>query len=111
MKTKNPHFKEDTAFARGLTASVNGAIRRWLPDSKALPVADDRHLHGGQGSNLFHQLRTRMSTPVTACFLEVEFMDNPAVEHALLGKNRGAVFDAIAAAIASSVAAQANNRE
>lgn len=99
----NPHHKEDAAFAASLTAAVNKTLRRWLPDSIALPVSDDRELHDGQGSNLFHQLRAQMKSPVTACFLEVEFMDNPAVEQAILGRNRGEVFDTLAAAIAEAV--------
>jgi N-acetylmuramoyl-L-alanine amidase len=103
MKSKNPHYKEDAAFAAALTASVNQVIRKWVPGSKALPVGDDHELHGGEGSNLFYQLRSRIKAPVTACFLEVEFMDNPAVEQALLTKNRPAVFDAIAAAISATV--------
>ena len=102
MKAKNPHYKEDAAFAASLTAAANKAIRQWLPDSKALPVGDDHELHSGQGSNLFFQLRSQMKAPVTACFLEVEFMDNPAVEKAILGKARAAAFDSIAAGIAES---------
>jgi N-acetylmuramoyl-L-alanine amidase len=105
MKSKNPHYKEDAALASALTGSVNKVIRQWLPDSKALSVGDDHELHGGEGSNLFYQLRTQIKTPVTACFLEVEFMDNPAVEQALLGKTRAASFDAIAAAISATVIA------
>ena len=103
MKSKNPNFAADSAFAVALTTAANGAIRQWLPSSKALPFIDDRSLHGGQGSNLFHQLRAQCRQPVTACFLEVEFMDNPAVEQALLGKNRAAVFDGIAAALADAI--------
>ena len=102
MKAKNPHYKEDAAFAADLIAAVNKVIRTCLPDSKALPVGDDQELHSGQGSNLFFQLRSQMKAPVTACFLEVEFMDNPAVEQAILGKTRAAVFDSIAASIAEA---------
>ncbi len=105
IKTKNPHYKEDASFAAALTAAANRAIRQWLPDSKALPVGDDHELHGGQGSNLFFQLRSQMKSPVTACFLEVEFMDNPAVEQALLTKTRAAAFDAVAAALAQQIIA------
>ncbi len=107
MKTRNPHHKEDAAFAAALTANTNKAIRQWLPDSKALPVGDDHELHSGQGSNLFFQLRSQLKAPVTACFLEVEFMDNPAVEQAILRKSRPEVFDALAAALADVVVAQA----
>ena len=110
MKSRNPHYKADAAFASGLTAAVNKSLRAWLPDSKARPVGDDHELHGGAGSNLFFQLRTQLKSPVTACFLEVEFMDNPAVEKALLGANRSAVFDAVAAAIADAVAAAAGRK-
>lgn len=107
MKAKNPHYKEDAAFAAALTAAVNKTIRQWLPDSKPLTVGDDHALHGGQGSNLFFQLRSQIKSPVTACFLEVEFMDNPAVEQALLTKNRAAVFDAVATAITQTAIASA----
>jgi N-acetylmuramoyl-L-alanine amidase len=106
MKSKNPHYKEDAAFAKALTAAANKTLRRWLPRSEARPVSDDRDLHGGQGSNLFYQLRAKIKTPVTACFLEVEFMDNPVVESAILGRNRGEVFDALAAALADALAAR-----
>ena len=102
MKAKNPHHKDDAAFAAALTAATNKAIRTWLPDSKALLVGDDHELHSGQGSNLFFQLRSQLKAPVTACFLEVEFMDNSAVEQAILGKTRAAVFDSIAASIAET---------
>ena len=106
MKSKNPHYKEDAAFASALTASVNTAVRKWLPASKAMALTDDHELHGGQGSNLFHQLQNQIKTPLTACFLEVEFMDNPAVEQALLKKDaRPAAFDAIAEAIRDTVIA------
>lgn len=110
MKSKNPHYKEDVALASALAGSVNKVIRQWLPDSKALSVADDHELHGGEGSNLFHQLQTQLKTPVTACFLEVEFIDNPAVEQALLGKNRTASFDAIAAAISTTIVTAAGQK-
>lgn len=103
MKSKNANYTADAAFAASLTAAANGAIRPLLPDSRALPVMDDRGLHGGQGSNLFHQLRAQCKQPITACFLEVEFMDNPAVEKALLGQNRAAAFDSIAAALADAI--------
>jgi N-acetylmuramoyl-L-alanine amidase len=107
MKSKNPHYKEDAAFAGSLTQAVNKTLVKWLPESKAMAVGDDRGLHGGQGSNLFFQLRDQIKTPVTACFLEVEFMDNPAVEKAILGENRKEVFDAVAEAVAAAVIAAA----
>jgi N-acetylmuramoyl-L-alanine amidase len=103
MKSKNPHYPADAAFAAALTSAANGAIRQWLPQSPALPVMDDRGLHGGQGSNLFYQLRRQTKQPLTACFLEVEFMDNPAVEAALLTKNRAAAFEAVAEALAVAI--------
>lgn len=111
MKKQNPHHAEDVAFAASLTQAVNHALRPWLPDSKALPVIDDRHLHGGQGSNLFWQLRHQIKTPVTACFLEVEFLDNPAVEKAIFGENRAKVFDAVAESIAATVIAAAQGEK
>lgn len=103
MKRQNPHYKEDAAFASSLIAATAGALRPWLPQAKPLPVGDDRELHGGQGSNLFFQLRAQCPAPITACFLEVEFMDNPAVEQAILTKHRTAAFDATAAALVSSI--------
>lgn len=107
LKAKNPHYKEDAEFAAALTAATNKTIRQWLPNSKALSVGDDHELHGGQGSNLFFQLRSQLKSPVTACFLEVEFMDNPAVEKALFTKNRATAFDAIAGAVAQTAIAAA----
>ncbi len=103
MKSRNPHYQTDVAFASRLTKAANQAIRTWLPASRALPTGDDHELHGGMGSNLFHQLRAQMKSPITACFLEVEFMDNPAVEAAILKGNRSKVFDAVAAALAQSI--------
>lgn len=109
MKLQNPHTSEDTAFAAALTAAVNQTIRAWLPKSKPLSVQDDHELHGGQGSNLFYQLRALTKSPITACFLEVEFMDNPAVEKAILGKDRPAAFDAIASCIGETIVSVANS--
>jgi len=107
LKSRNPHYTEDAALAASLAREVNKTLRTWLPDSKPFPVGDDHELHDGQGSNLFWQLRNQIKTPVTACFLEVEFLDNPAVEKAILGANRSAVFDAVAESIATTLVAAA----
>lgn len=103
QREKNPNYEADAAFARVLAEAVHGVVRRHLPESKLFPVLDDKHLHGGMGSNLFFQLRRQCKTPVTACFLEVEFLDNPAVEKAILGPERRAVFEEIATALAAAI--------
>lgn len=100
-KEKNPNHAVDDAFARGLVTACHEAVREFVPDSKDRGTISDSHLHGGLGSNFFFQLQRQPHLKsIPKCFLEVEFIDNPAVEKQLLGDDRAAKFQKIAAAIA-----------
>lgn len=105
QKSQNPNYTNDVALGSTLVEAVNRVIKRHLPESKAFPVQDDSNMHDGKGSNLFHQLR-RQCPGVSACFLEVEFIDNPVVEQALLGKARPQIFAEVAAAIVQALVAK-----
>ena len=98
--SRNPHADRDRAFADGLAAACSTAVRQYLPASKPLATITDAHLHGGKGSNFFHQIAKRpelASTPV--CFLEIEFIDRKDVDEALIAR-RAEAFPKIAQAIA-----------
>ena len=101
-KERNPNFELDKRFGEGLANACSEGVQRLLPSSKSRGVITDGHLHGGLGSNFFFQLaRQPYLREVPKCFLEVEFIDNPEVERALLVKNRAENFRTIALPIAS----------
>ncbi len=105
-KERNPDYAIDRAFAAGLSAACSKAVREYLPGSKDRGVIHDSHLHGGRGSNFFFQLqRCEHLKGKPKCFLEVEFIDNPAVEKALLDGDRAAKFRTVAASIAAYLVA------
>ncbi len=96
----NANHARDEAFAKGLIAAASSGVDDFLPASKPLAPIDDSELHGGKGSNFFHQLTLRPALKeVPKCFLEVEFIDRPDVEEKLLAKRKEA-FPVIAKAIA-----------
>lgn len=99
---RNPNFERDKAFGEGLAAACSEGVQRYLPQSKSRGVITDGHLHGGLGSNFYFQmLRHRQLREVPKCFLEVEFIDNPAVEKALLSGDREEKFRNVARPIAT----------
>lgn len=99
---RNPDYDVDRAFAAGLSAACSQGVRQWLPRSRDRGVLHDDHLHGGQGSHFFFQLQRRAHLKgKPKCFLEVEFIDNPEVEKALLSRNRADKFRQVAAPIAA----------
>lgn len=101
-ESRNPQFALDREFGGGLAAACSEGVRNFLPDSKSRGVITDGHLHGGLGSNFFFQLaRQPHLKGVPKCFLEVEFIDNPAVEKALLKVDREAKFWTVALPIAA----------
>ncbi len=103
---RNPDYATDRAFAEGLATACSKGVRAFLPDSKDLGVMHDNHLHGGLGSNFFFQLQRQPHLKgKPKSFLEVEFIDNPEVEKALLGEDRAAKFRTIAASIAAYLVA------
>lgn len=98
---RNPNYDIDHRFGLGLAEACANGIKPFLPGASNRGVITDNHLHGGLGSNFFFQLRTKKQlAKVPKAFLEVEFMDNPVVEKALLKGNRKEKFTAIANSIA-----------
>lgn len=96
----NPRYEEDRAFAMGLTGAASKGVSRFVKGSKALAPITDGHLHGGAGSNFFHQLSLRPSlAAVPKCFLEIEFMDRQDVDAQLISRRKDA-FPVIARGIA-----------
>jgi N-acetylmuramoyl-L-alanine amidase len=101
-KDRNPGYEVDKAFALGLVTACSKGVREYLPNSKDMGTIDDSHLHGGLGSNFFFQLQRQPHLKgKPKCFLEIEFIDNAAVEKALIGTDRAGKFRMIAASIAS----------
>jgi N-acetylmuramoyl-L-alanine amidase len=99
-RERNPNYEADYEFAVQLTEAAASAIERFVPGSKARPVINDAHLHGGMGSNFFCQLaKHRKLDGVPKCFLELEFIDRADVEKALIAQ-REAAFPEIAENIA-----------
>lgn len=96
-RKRNRNYDLDYAFGKALAAACNTGVRKYIPNAKSRGVITDGHLHGGLGSNFFFQLaRQKALGKVPRCFLEIEFIDNPKVEAALLTGDREAKFRAIA---------------
>lgn len=102
----NANYEGDRAFATGLIRATSEAVSKFVPNSRPREPISDAHLHGGAGSNFFHQLaKHRELASVPKCFLEVEFIDRPDVDKALL-QPRKTTFPVIARAIAEYLYAQ-----
>jgi N-acetylmuramoyl-L-alanine amidase len=100
-KDRNPDYEIDKTFALGLVTACSKGVRDYLPNSKDMGTIHDSHLHGGIGSNFFFQLQRQPHLKgKPKCFLEIEFIDNAAVEKALLEGDRAGKFRTIAASIA-----------
>ena len=100
-KDRNPDYEIDKTFALGLVNACSKGVRDYLPNSKDMGTIHDSHLHGGIGSNFFFQLQRQPHLKgKPKCFLEIEFIDNAAVEKALLEGDRAGKFRTIAASIA-----------
>ena len=101
-ENRNPGYQLDHQFAEGLAAACAAGVKPFLPESKNRGVITDGHLHGGLGSNFYFQLvRQPHLKGVPRCFLEVEFIDNPVVEKALLSGDRAAKFREVVKPIAA----------
>lgn len=99
---RNRQYDLDYAFSKGLAAATNEGVKKFIPQAKSRGVITDGHLHGGLGSNFFFQLsRHKNLRGVPRCFLEVEFIDNPVVEEALLKTDRAEKFRVIARSMAA----------
>ena len=82
---RNPNFGNDLRFAKGLTDAVSKTVCRFIEHSKSRVPIDDSHLHGGAGSDFFHQLSSHENLHKTPkCFLEVEFIDNEDADKKLI---------------------------
>lgn len=100
-RERNANYAADEAFAKALAEACNAGVRQFLPSSRSRGVITDGHLHGGLGSNFFFQMaKHKEIRSVPKCFLEVEFIDNPAVEKALLKSGREEKFRVISRSIA-----------
>jgi len=100
-RKSNDNHERDTAFAKGLIAATNTGVSRYVKNSKPLAPISDGHLHGGAGSNFFHQLGLHPSLKsVPKCFLEIEFMDRKDADEQLISRREEA-FPVIAREIAA----------
>ena len=98
----NQHVARDGEFANKLADAVSSVTRRHDPKSVRHGFLTDKELKDGRGSFLFHHLRADpKGQGIPACFLEIEFIDNPEVEAWLI---RGEKAKAIRAAIAQAIA-------
>ncbi len=99
----NQHVARDGEYANRLTDAVSGVTRRYDAKSARRGFITDRVLKEGRGSFLFRHLRADLrGQGIPACFLEIEFIDNPEVEAWLI---RGEKAKAIRAEIAQALAA------
>jgi N-acetylmuramoyl-L-alanine amidase len=96
-------LKRDKAFGDSLSKAVEAVTLKYDPESKAktAQIFDRKP----EGSHLFRYLREQERGKILdACFLEIEFMDNPKVAAWLLeGENAAAIRKEIAASIAKAL--------
>lgn len=108
QEKQNSNHARDHKFATALAEACAEGVRPFFAAAKARPPISDAHLHGGRGSNFFHQLALHEELDeVPKGFLEVEFIDNPKVEAALLGENHQAAMKSIAEKVAEHLVEQA----
>jgi N-acetylmuramoyl-L-alanine amidase len=101
----NPNVGRDGAYANALADAVSAVTQRYDANSHRRGLLTDRELKGGRGSFLLHHLReTEHGRSFPACFLEIDFIDNPAVEAWLVKGEKGkAVRAEIAKALANAL--------
>lgn len=110
QSSKNPNFAADRDFGMALARAVGKATARFRPTPEA-SFHDDHELHSGFGSYLFHQMNQDAATrAIPTCHLEVEFLDNAAVERDLFGARRNEVIGAWASALADALAQRVGAR-
>lgn len=113
-----PRRPADAEYAMGLVEAVAKSLPASIrPEISGLklgdevqtefevPIKKDEKTGVIHGSNLFYQLNRRRETAsIPTCFLEVEFMDNPKVDGALLKDGKWkTTFDPIARSIAEQL--------
>ena len=101
----NPSVARDGAYANALADAVSAVTQHDDPKSRRRSFLTDRELKGGRGSFLLHHLReTAQGRSFPACFLEIDFIDNPDVEAWLVKGGKGrAVRAEIAKALADAL--------
>lgn len=101
----NPNVARDGAYANALADAVGVVSQRYDPKSRRRSFLTDHELKGGRGSFLLHHLReTPQGRSFPACFLEIDFVDNPEVEAWLVKGEKGkAVRAEIAKALAGAL--------
>ena len=110
----NRNVERDTEFGQRLVRAIAAVSTRYDAGSTPRGRMTDRDFKGGRGSFLFKYLRrTEQGQQIPACFLEVDFLDNPAVvKWLLLRSDSRAIQKQIAQAIAEATVAylRAQNR-
>ena len=107
QRSQNPNYDADESFGRALAKAVERASRTFRVETPAASVHDDRELHRGWGSYLFHQLNLQPQTRlIPSCHLEVEFLDNRELERPFFVEGKERVFAAWASAIADELIQQ-----
>jgi N-acetylmuramoyl-L-alanine amidase len=103
----NPNVGRDGAYANFLADAVSSVTQRYDPKSRRHAFLTDHELKGGRGSFLLRHLHeTPQGRAFPACFLEIEFIDNPEVEAWLVkGEKAKAVRLEIAEALANALIA------
>lgn len=109
----NPNVARDGAYANFLADAVSSVTQRYDPKSRRHAFLTDHELKGGRGSFLLRHLHeTPQGRAFPACFLEIEFIDNPAVESWLVKGDKGkAVRLEIAEALALALIAYVRDAE
>lgn len=98
----NEHVARDHAYANQLAEAISSVTRKYDPKSVRRDALTDRELKEGRGSFLFRHLRADpKGQGIPACFLEIEFIDNPQVEAWLIRSEKA---KAIRAEIAQALA-------
>ena len=104
QRSRNPNYEADDRFGRALAKAVERASKTFRSQTPAASVHDDRELHKGWGSYLFHQLNSQPQTRlIPSCHLEVEFLDNRELERIFFVDSKDKVFAAWASAIAEEL--------
>lgn len=107
QRSRNPNYDADEGFARALARAAERVSKTFRPQTPAASVHDDRELHNGWGSYLFHQLNLNPQTKfIPACHLEVEFLDNRDLERLFFVDGKDKIFEAWASVIAEELIRQ-----
>ena len=107
QRSRNPNYDADERFGRALARAVEKVSKIFRAQTPGASVHDDRELHKGWGSYLFHQLNLNPKTKlIPACHLEVEFLDNRDLERLFFVDGKDKVFGAWAADIAEELIQQ-----